>query len=715
MLVTVFHQRSTVAIIKQRRLDQSRPIADASAREMAKLVEREWSQISESDLSSNRRGGGTKTPPRGTSNRSAARLSPSYQFPSLVAETGILRSPSQTPVNMGPREIFSSDAWKSRISKFLGTDARARRRVALVQYKVRVAICVLLLYFGIVVGINVLLLIGLPTVYSSTTVRSFTSVLLFNSRLLSSVVSSATTWIDFLVLADMIVEFVFLLFWSAIVIQWPQLQVKISHIVRTRNAIRRGAETDFGQAAADGAIYADTVCAVILVRESCTSDSRRQSLVKRIQNLLTMFPPDSVFVVDSNGYSVVPVDNTWEIVNSISPLIRYCFVPDCESKLFALNWFNTVWLPFLCRSGQSQPFSHFLVISSLGDDSPLPAVPLDISLPRENISLNMDSLRSIHIPVTAVSCSSITRSCMIVPCQDFDFKFRAIGRLAESKIATCTETELCVSVWERDALFSALEGTVSNDVYNGNEQMRTGLEVVKMRGRNHTCSNPFTFVPVAVPTSFSELVSANVRNGNGAGNGAKLAQAVREFVSVFSLCNIQSLTLKPALLLLVFLGGLIQITRPFVIGTLVYRDCISIGTLAGTAAVILFLREIILFLVYAGRPDLRQKWTASPILLYPAYRTIMTWFIEVPALYEYVFGGCVSNTSLKPKKRTQELSDIPACPPCHAVNWYTVWKMTESFDEEDDMNDRKHMMTDEELSTGFPSPSGSNGNMRRLS
>jgi hypothetical protein len=563
-------------------------------------------------------------------------------------------------------------------------------------------------YFGIVVGINVLLLFALPKVYSNRTVRSFSSVLFFNSDLMSSVIRSGTTWVDFLAVADLIVEVFMLLIYSITVLQWPQLQVKISHIVRTRNGIRRGVETDFSQAAADGAIYADTICAVILCRESCTSESRRQSLIKRIQNLLTIFPPDSIFIVDSNGSSVVPVDNTWQTVTSISPLIKYCFVPETESKLMALNWFNSVWLPFLCRSGQSQPFSHFLIISALCDDSPLPAVPLDISIPRENISLNIDSLRAMHLPITAVPCSSSNQSCMIVPCQDLDLKFKAIQRLAESKIGTCSETELTVAVWERDALYNAMTHSVANNIANTNEQMRTGLSVVKMRGRNHIGSNPFTFVPVAVPTGFSDFVNSYIHND--AGSASKIGQAIQELVSVFSLCNVYSLSLKPVLLLGIVIGGIIQLMRPFIIASLVFRDCISIGVLAAVAVGILFLKEFILFLVYSGRPDLRQKWTTAPILLYPLYRFIMSWIIQVPAIYEYILGGCVSNTSLKPKKRAQELFDMPACPPSHVVNWYTVWRAhTDGF--YDGHISKSGMIDEEELSTGFPSPVS--GNARR--
>ena len=415
-----------------------------------------------------------------------------------------------------------------------------------------------------------------------------------------------------------------------------------------------------------------------------------------------MFPPDSIFIVDSHGQSVVPVDNTWQTVYNISPLIRYCFVPECDSKLFALHWFNSIWLPFLSRAGQSQAFTHFMVMSSPSDDTPLPAIPLDISLPRENMSLNMDHLRAIHLPITAVACSTTSQSCMIVPCHDFELKIRALHRLAESRIGTCIEPELCVAVWERDALFAATQNSVYNEMGHPNEQLRTGLAVVKQRDRNHTGSNPFTFIPVAVPTGFAELVCFRVTNGSHAGYASKMGQALRELISVFSLCNVYSWTIKPALLFVYIAGGLIQILRPYVIGTLVFRDCLTIAFMAGAAAVIIFLKEIVLFLVFSGRSDLRQKWTLGPIVLYPLYRAICTWIIEIPALHEYILGGCVGGTSIKARKRSTEFNDIPACPPCHVVNWYTVWKTDQGFNENGKHKDLETL--DEELSTGFPSP-----------
>ena len=689
-LIAVLHTRGTVLPNRQRRLDQTRSIADASAKEMTKIIDREWSQMTE-EMSS------------GRSRKNSAR-STSRQFPSLVAETGNLRSVPQ-PAYFSPGDFFESDTWRSRLLKFLGPEAKARRRVSLVQYKLQVGIGIILIYFAMTVGMISLILFALPKVYSTSTPRTFVSALLYDKSLVSQSLTVGSTWLDFLVLADLLTELLFLILSSLIVVQWPQVQVKIPHIVRTRNSIRRGLATDFSQAAADGAIYAETICAVILCRESCTSESRRQSLVKRIQNLLTMFPPDSIFIVDSHGESVVPVDNTWQTVYAISPLIRYCFVPDCDSKFFALHWFNSVWLPYLSRSGQSQAFTHFMVMSSLGDDTPLPAVPLDLSLPRENMSLNMDNLRAIHLPITAVPCSTASQSRMIVPCHDFELKTRALYRLAESTVGSCIEPELSVAIWERDALFVATQNSISNEIGHPNEQLRTGLSVVKQRGRNHTGSNPFTFIPVAVPTEFADMVTFRVTNGSHAGYASQMGQALREFYSVFSLCNVYSWTIKPALLLLYIQGGLIQIMRPFVIGTLVFRDCLTIAFLAGAAAIIIYLKEIVLFLVFSGRSDLRQKWTLGPIVLYPLYRTICTWMIEIPALHEYILGGCVGATSIKARRRSSEFNDTPACPPCHVVNWYTVWKTepNHSFDED------KHSelgTVDEELSTGFPSPVG---------
>ena len=228
-LVALIHTRGTILVNRQRRLDQSRSLGDSSAKDMAKIIDREWSQMAEEAMSSSRSRKLSGGRPGSTSSR---------QFPALVAETGNLRSTnSNNPNNAGvvtypnPRDFFDSDTWRNRVLKFLGPDAKARRRVSLIQYKLQVGIGVLLVYFGIAVGINALILFALPKVYSTSTARSFVSVLLFDPSLLSYSLTVGSTWLDFMVLADMLVELLFLLISTGVVVQWPQLQVKIPHIV----------------------------------------------------------------------------------------------------------------------------------------------------------------------------------------------------------------------------------------------------------------------------------------------------------------------------------------------------------------------------------------------------------------------------------------------------------------------------------------------------
>ena len=684
-LISLGHVSSTLIPARQRRLDTARGVADVSAKEMTKLVERDWAHLEYEQQSI----GGKSSHKSSGSSR-------------LVAETGHLRP---APVG-GPKELFSTDQWHARVHKCLGTEARARRRVALTMTKIRTAIVVWLAFIVLTLAVCSLVLFVLPKNYTVSTQRSFPSVVLFNLSLLPGSLRAGTTWLDFAVIADLAVELILLMVSSLFVMQWPQVPVKVPHLVRIRNGIRRGMETDFGQAAADGAIYAESICAVIVCREACTSDSRRLSLVKRIQNLLTMFPPDSVFVVDSSGHSVVPVDSTWQTVHQISPLIRYCFVPDCSSKLFALHWFNGVWLPFLARSGQSQAFTHLLVLAAADDETPIPSVPVDVTIPRENLSLNIDNLRAMHFPGTAVAGSSLTSSCCLVPCQDIDLKFRALRRLAESRIGSCVETELtAATVWERDALYESLRGATATDG-SPLQQLRSSLAILKLRDRNHIQSNPFSFIHVAVPSQMIDLMTLRIRNGH-AGEIVKVGVALGELFSLFSVCNIFSWSVKPFLLLGTILAGLCQIMRPFVVGTLVYRDPLAIGFLLAGALILVAAEETLLLLVFSGRRDVRQKWSFGPLVLYPMYRLFSCWFIELPALCEYVLGGCVRNTALRPEKRFRELQDAPACPPCHIVNWFTVWKTEDDAGTE--AGDFEHQRSvDDSLSSlgGFSSPRG---------
>ena len=656
---------------RQRRLDQSRVSADASAREMAREVEEEWDQ-----------------------RRSAEKS----QFPSLVAETGTLRK-----MTTSRKDMFSSENWKLKVLKSIGPEARARRRVSLLLQKIRTGLAVFLIFLALTIAVMQLVLFVSPNNYYSRTVRSLFSVIAFDSSLLISALESPVVWIDFLSVADLAIELLFVLFCGALVVQWPQIPLKVPHLIKTRNAIRKGVETDFIQAADDGAIYSDSIAAVLVCRESCSSESKRLSFTKRLQTLLTMFPPESIFVVDSNPHSVSPVDSTWETVNGVSRLIRYCFVPDCDSKIFSLHWFNLVWLPFLTRTKSASPFSHFFVLMSPDEESPLPAVPLDLTIPRDSLILNSDNLRAIHYPVSAFSAG---KSTFFVPWQDIEFKLKAVNQLAETKLGSATELELTVAVWEREALVRALEGAATKDL-SPLQQLESSLAIIKLRGRNHIKSNPFAFVQTSVPARFTDLVSFQMRN-NHAGEITRALAACVEIFSPMSLCNSTSWSIKIILLLKTIAVGLCQIIRPFVIASLVFRDPLAIAALAAIAAILIWLVEIILIFVFSNRSDLRAKWSLVPLSTYPLYRFFKCWLIEIPILFEYIMGGCVQNATLKPVKRFRELQDAPACPPDPIVNWFTVWKVHQDDDALTDvgiqLENGKNM--DDSLSSlgGFSSP-----------
>ena len=658
-LIALIRGNATLIPSRQRRLDGARNQAESSAREMSRMVEREWGVL-ESSVSGILKKQAKNSPTR--------------------FERGTIGGES-VPPNL--RDLFSSNAWKYKVNKSLGAEARARRNVALFLQKLRTGVAIWLIFFILTVATMAMLLHTLPVNYYTYTSRSLLSTLLWNQAEVSETVESGSSWIDFLAIADLGTEFVLLLFsvFACGIIQWPSHPVKVPHIVRIRGEIRRGlGSVDFSQAAADGAIYAETIGAVLIVRENCTSDHRKNSLVKRLQSLLTMFPPDSIFVVDSHGQSVTPVDSTWETVHGISPLIKYCFVPETDSKIFAMYWFAAVWFPFLVKSSQTQNLSHFLVIASNDDDGGiLPLLPNELTIPRENLSVNADSLRALHLPVTAASGAHSRSSCFWVPWQDFDLKLKAVRRLSESRLGSCSEVELNVAIWEREALVQSLGTACSRDTSSPLHQMQRGLAVVKLRGRNHIKSNPFTFVNVCVPSKFTDLLTWRFRN-NYAGDIVKAASALRELFSIFSLCNVYSWSIKFFLLFGTLNAGICQFVRPFVIGSLVFRDPIAIGGLAVVALVTIVLIEVVLFIVFSSRPDLRQRWGVGSILLYPLYRAIKCWFIELPCLFEYVLGGCVRNCAVKPEKRVRDLQDVPACPPCHVVNWFTVWKTEEDSD-----------------------------------
>ena len=671
----------TIVPNHQRRLDASRNYAEVSAQEMTKLVDNEWSEHSRKNLT----------------RKSPSRISP-------VAESGSFSTSKTPPAILSVGDLFNSDQWKHKLGKSLGAEAQTRRRVSTAQMKIQYGVLIFFLYFGVILGVMELVLFALPNVYSVQTVRSALSVILFQNELKSEIWTSGAVWLDFVVLVETLISVLLIIVSSLCFAQWPSLQVKVPHIMKIRLGIRRGIDTDFSQAAADGAIYTETICAVVACRESCSSEARRQQFVKRLLHLLTMFPPDSIFLVDSHPKSLVPVDPTWQVAHSVSPGIRYCFVPDCDSKSFAVHWFNSVWLPYLSRVGHCQSFTHFLLMGITSNSeissSAIPLIPLDISIPRENLAINADNLRAVHVPICASGNGGL------VACQDLDMKARSVVRLGESIVGSSLEVEQIVGIWERDALFGALGKIGISGQANG--QMKQGLSVVKLRGRNHIGSMPHTFVGVGVPTSVNDLIVGKILSGHAAGEASRIGIAVCEIFSVFSLCNIFSWLAKPTLLLTTIVGGFIQLIRPFVVATLIFRDVFALATLAVVAVVLIYVHETVLLLVFASRPDLRTKWTVLPILVYPMYRAMVCWIIEIAGIYDFILGGCVRNLTIQPNKRAKELGDVPACPPFPIVNWFTVWKPRHippmptklpTYNEEDELSNY-----DDSSSIGASSP-----------
>ena len=659
--------RSELIPNRQRRLDVSRSLAEAGAKEMTRVIKNSLIPQNEGH----------------------------QILPSLVAEAGSFR-------NKEPDSLI----WRQQLSKSLGTEARARRKVALLFQKLRTGLIVCLVFFALTVGAMQLVLLMSPNNYFQSTVRSFASAILYYEVPLLLSWNNVYFWTDLLPVADLAIELFFAFLYGAVIVQWPLVPLKVPHLLKTRNLIRKGLETDFVQAAADGAVYADSVAVVLVCRESCSSDSRRVFFSKRLQHLLTMFPPESVFVVDSHPNSDCPVDPTWQTVHSVSPQIGFCFVPDCDSKLFALHWFNLIWLPYLIKSKNRPFFSHLLVLMAIDDEFSLPAMPLDVMIPRESLLLNADTLRAVHFPITAVSPGYSSR--FLVPCQDVDFKLKALKQFAEYKMGTAAEAELAVAVWEREALVRALEGARTKDI-SPHQQLESCLAIAKLRGRNHIKSNPFSFVQTQVPAGLLELVSYRMRN-NHAGEIIKAFAALIEILSPSSLCSMNSLIIKPALLLTTVAGGFCQIIRPWVIGSLVFRDPLAIALLAAVATVLIVFIELVLLVLLAKRPDLRAKWSFFAILSYPFYRGFSCWFIEIPVLFEYIMGGSVQNAALKPEKRFKDLKDVPACPPHHIVNWFTVWKADdETTGAENKNNDSCGF--DDSLSSlgGFMSPRDARG------
>ncbi|TEB18079.1 serine/threonine kinase [Perkinsus sp. BL_2016] len=164
-------------------------------------------------------------------------------------------------------------------------------------------------------------------------------------------------WIDGLVVADVIGEFIVVLVATIAGLRWqPQ-----------------PSDREMARLAQIGA--SDEACLVLLVSAgTCLRTRGKDKLVAAIESGLRRMKMGAVFVVDM-GTGNAPLDDTWKVAEAAAGgepgMVHYVYLPD-NNKRLGEYWLSEIWIPFMYKSGRiGRLFRQMMVVDldSIDDGS----------------------------------------------------------------------------------------------------------------------------------------------------------------------------------------------------------------------------------------------------------------------------------------------------------------------------------------------------------
>ena len=196
-----------------------------------------------------------------------------------------------------------------------------------------------------------------------------------------------------------------------------------------------------------------------------------------------------------------------------------------------------------------------------------------------------------------------------------------------------------------------------------------GLCLLRQRDKSRIISAAQSVVPTYAPNSFLMLFRQRVKSWELTSH-RKTFTYLKEFLSPTSFCHTPSLVLKPYFsqeLITILLDWL----RVFLLCGLLLRDWIGLLLMMAFFMGLMYLQVFIFtFVVLRSRRDLKSGFFT--LLVFPFYRLTGLLF-RMCALCHNILVYSHSRSSVKIGKREDEIKDIPPTPPCHVVDWFSVW------------------------------------------
>ena len=544
-----------------------------------------------------------------------------------------------------PAKYFAASSWKYRV-RVMHAMLRKRNSKLRKSHVFKATITSLTL-LTLSMLFSLLLLTVLPGAYPfNVYVSSLTDVPASNvsslfSPLYTGMASIASgVWIDGLVVADVIVELILVLVATIAGLRWQSLP----------------SERELARLAQIGA--SEEACLVLLVSAgTCLRTRGKDKLVAAIETGLKRMKMGAVFVVDM-GTGNAPLDDTWKVAEAAAGgepgMVHYVYLPD-NNKRLGEYWLSEIWIPYMNKSGRiGRLFRQMMVVDldSIDDGSRVMEVgTLNKLLMVADGNIEDHSGTVVLLPVKSS-----------VPGWTGKWETNRLQREYYMRMM-----EVCVS----GGLVSTLSPSENLNIVDRrtlevlapSDPTQLALAAIKRRGK----------VQIAAPSELDDVAVKNTLYQLYAGQSRSLANALslmkELLLSPSSFAHGQSILLK----LFILMGPILSITctilRPFILGSLLFRDPVCVVCLF----LVYWITSVLTGSLYAL--NRQRNISFGSVATYPIYQ-FYSGLIGVGLVVGGATYGRLQDDIARPSVGSHK--ELYPCLPHPDVDWFTCWKTSDA-------------------------------------
>lgn len=555
-----------------------------------------------------------------------------------------------------PAKHFAASSWKYRVRVLHAMMKKRKSRISRAVFlkKLWSSLVLLILSFGSTVLLLALLPSSLPfnTVIdeSSRSAVSWTgNVVSFFSPLYTELPLASGVWLDLVPLADVLVEFVLVLIATILGLHWQPVP----------NEREQKRMEQIGAC--------EEACLVILVSAgTCLKTKGRDRLVSAVECGLKDLKLGCVFVVDMGGFNNAPLDDTWKIVSSIDPaLVHYVYLPDSNRQL-GQHWLSQIWIPFLHKNGRiSRLFKQMLVLDFDAVVHPVSGgPPLSVGSLNKLLMVadgNIDDRCGTHVVLPLKSD---------LPDSTGDWEsMRLNSEFYNRMMQVALSGGLLMSTGDSSESLCIKDRRFVEDNHFSSNPVHQALHAAQRRGRI-IFSAQSCIEPIPCQNTIYELYCRYASEVPTA-----LSQLKELLLAPSSFAHAPSIVLKFFILSGPVLNLFIMLLKPFVLGSLVFRDPLCLLCVAASFWIITTATTA-LYSFNLWRSSRKSAAFSSTIISYPAFLL----YLGCMRLGLSVSGasfGTLADERVRPSIEAS-LKELYPCLPHYHVDWFTCWKTSDA-------------------------------------